>query len=270
MSEQRTLSRRAFLSGTVGLTLTSLARGADGAPTAREVMQRSFDAPKPDNATFKATMTLESPSSAPRVRSMTTWLKRLEPEAYGRSIVFLSPASLARTATLTVERTGAEDDMWVFLPAMRKTRRLVSSNRRDAYIGSDFSFGDILGHKVGDWRGTFGDDVQIDGKACWVIDNEAASARVVNETGYGRMRTVIAKDSHCQVAVEYFDATGDLLKKLVAGQVKCVDAVNNNWQAMEMRMENVKTGHVTTIVIADYDVRTAVPEARFKANSLDR
>ena len=68
-----------------------------------------------------------------------------------RVIRFLAPGDVRNTTTLLLENPGKDDEIWVYLPAMKKARRLASNNKKNSFVGTDLSFGDLVGHRAKDW-----------------------------------------------------------------------------------------------------------------------
>src|SRR5882762_7011693 len=68
---------------------------------------------------------------------------------------FLEPADVKGTVSLLIEHAEKDDDIWIYLPSVKKVRRLVSSNKKDSFVGTDFSYGDVIGHKVKEWDHNF-------------------------------------------------------------------------------------------------------------------
>lgn len=85
-----------------------------------------------------------------------------------------------------IEQSDADDDMWIYLPALKKTRRLVSDNKRDSFVGSDLTFGDLIGHKPADWTSTLLREETLDGKAVYVIESLPKDEAVKSQTGYSK------------------------------------------------------------------------------------
>ena len=96
---------------------------------------------------------------------------------------FTSPADIKGTAVLTIENDG-DDDIWVYLPALKKVRRLAASNKKDAFVGTDFSYGDVLGHRVEDWNQKFVRKDTLDGKPVIVIESTPKTPAVAANSGY--------------------------------------------------------------------------------------
>ena len=70
------------------------------------------------------------------------------------------------------------------LPALKKVRRLVASNKKDSFVGTDLSYGDIIGHKVQEWHHVLVKEETIDGQACYVVESTPHSDAVQEQSGY--------------------------------------------------------------------------------------
>ena len=84
--------------------------------------------------------------------------------------------------SLLVEQSVKDDDIWLYLPSMKKVRRLVSSNKRDSFVGTDFSYGDVIGHKVQDWEHSIVGEEAVDGFECFIIESVSYTHLRAHET----------------------------------------------------------------------------------------
>ena len=116
-------------------------------------MQKSLVVNKVVDSISDATFTLVNKSGQERVRK-TFGTTKLQANGVDnmRMTRFMSPADVKGTVSLLIEHSSADDDIWIYLPALKKVRRLVSSNKKDSFVGTDFSYGDVIGHKVGEWN----------------------------------------------------------------------------------------------------------------------
>ena len=130
------LSRRGFCGAVVATLAAPEAWAAD--VSAVQLMNASYQATRFSNARFTASLTLQSKSGRTQSRALSGVGKLLGQGAQARLITFSSPSDMSGVGTLTVERGAGSDDLWVYLPAMRRVRRLVASNRADPWVGSDF------------------------------------------------------------------------------------------------------------------------------------
>lgn len=245
---------------------------ADG-PSAEEIMTRNFAVGKVADSVTEATFRLISPNGQERVRK-TQGRSRLKTGSLdNRSLVrFLSPGDVRGTVSLTVENSepGRDDDIWIYLPALKKVRRLVSSNKRDSFVGTDFSYGDVIGQRVDQWTHRIVREEKADGFDCWVIESLPRTAQVRDDTGYGRRVGWIRKDNYAAVRAEAFDAGGALLKVITLKDHRNVDPRNGKWVAMRLEAQNVQENRRTVIEFDRYDVNQGVSEDAFTARAMER
>ncbi|UXY15887.1 outer membrane lipoprotein-sorting protein [Chitiniphilus purpureus] len=239
------------------------------APDAAQIMERSAAATRFSTSNSSAEFVLESKDGGKRTRkaSMTSKLQDNGTDTM-RLVRFEAPADIKGTATLLIEKRAADDDMWVYLPAMKRVRRLVASNKKDSFIGTDFSYGDVMGHKVGDWKHTLLSEQTKDGIAYFVIESIPASDATRADSGYGKRVSWVRKDNWVAALVETQDTGGQPYKRFVFSDIQKVDAANNKWQPMKAVGSNLQSGHTTTITFASFKVGEPVAETTFSANNL--
>jgi len=259
----------ALVGAAAGLLLLASAAGA--APTADEIMTRSFLTSKVADSTTDATFRLVNASGQERVRR-TTGPSKLTPGTTDnrRLITFESPADVRGTKTLLVEHSAKDDDIWIYLPAMKKVRRLVASNKKDSFVGTDFSYGDVIGHKVEDWTHRLLREEKAGGKDCWVVESLPKRPEVAENTGYSKRVSWIDRESAVEVRAEVYDLGGELLKKTASEDVRKVDAKNGKWQAMRLIAENVQTGHKTIIDFENFKANVGVADDVFTPRALEK
>jgi hypothetical protein len=238
-------------------------------PTAAELMERNAAVTRFSTSISSAEFVLENKDGARRTRQAQMSSKLL-PDGRDtmRLVRFDAPADIRGTSTLLIERSGAEDDMWVFLPAMKKVRRLVASNKRDSFIGTDFSYGDVMGHRTADWKHSALPEQVRDGVPHHVIKSLPSTPAVQSESGYGRRVTWLRKDNLATSFVEVFDTAGQPLKRFTFSDIRLVDATHQKWQPMKAEAANLQSGHRTTISFRNFKVGEPLADDLFTAHAL--
>ena len=257
-----------------GLMLTLLGVALSGRalsePSADAIMQKSLLSIKVLDSTTRSTFRLINAAGQQRVRETDGQTKLIPGTTDNRRLVnFLSPADVRGTKTLLIEHSVADDDIWIYLPAMKKVRRLVASNKKDSFVGTDFSYGDVIGHKVEDWNHELMPPQQIDGRDCYVVASTPKRPDVADNTGYSKRLSWIDKESFVAVRSEIYDQGGALLKRTRAEDVQLVDAGNHRYQPMRLTAENVQTGHRTIIEFSHFKSNVGVGDEVFSARSLE-
>jgi uncharacterized protein len=239
--------------------------------TADDIMRKNFVVSKVSDSTSESKFRLINSSGQERVRETKGSTKLIAGTTDNQRLVkFLSPSDVKGTKTLLIEHTGKEDDIWIFLPALKKVRRLVSNQKRDSFVGTDFSYGDVIGHRVDDWKHTLVREEKLEGKDCFVIESLPKTPAVTENSGYSKRVGWIEKTSFVALKGEIYDPAGLLLKKVTAGQVEKVDAKNDKWQPMRLEAENVQTGHKTVIEFSNFKAGVGVKDDEFTSRSLER
>ncbi|WP_339936905.1 outer membrane lipoprotein-sorting protein [Undibacterium luofuense] len=251
--------------------LLSVARMAHAETlTPAEIMRKNLAATKVRDSVAEATFTLTAKDGSTRVRK-TTGYTRLQANGNDnmRLVRFNAPADIKGTASLLIERSGADDDMWIYLPALGKVRRLSASNKKDAFVGTDFSYADVIGYKVDEWKHKLLREENVDGVAHYVIESLPETAQITSQTGYSRRISWVRKDNFVASKGEAYDAGGQLLKKFVQSDIRAAGS-NGKWQAMLSEAENVQTGHKTSIRLQEFKADQNVAESLFSARELEK
>lgn len=241
--------------------------------TADEIATRNFAVGKVADSLSEATFRLYSPNGQERVRK-TTGRSKLKPGTLdNRSLVrFVSPADVRGTVTLTVENSGPglDDDIWVYLPALKKVRRLVSSNKKDSFVGTDLSYGDVIGYRVAEWNHRILREEKVDGIDCWVTESLPKTDQVRNDSGYSKRIGWIRKDSFAAMQAENYDLAGNLLKVITLRDHRNVDPKNGKWIAMRIEAKNVQENRRTVIEFDRFDANQGVADDAFTARAIER
>lgn len=240
-------------------------------PAAEEVMRRNFLTLKVADSTSDATFRLINSSGQERVRDTVGQTKLIPGTTDNRRVVvFSAPADIAGTKTLLIEHSTSDDDIWIYLPAMKKVRRLVASNKKDSFVGTDFSYGDVIGHKVEDWNHTLVREEKVGQWSCYVVESTPKRPEVAEISGYSKRVNWIDKTSAVAVKGEIYDLQGELLKRLSADDIHKIDEKADKWQPMRLSAENVQTGHKTLIEFRNFSANVGVADDVFSTRYLER
>ncbi len=243
---------------------------ADAAPSAEQIMELNFRVDRVAGSQAKVALRLKNERGEERVRQSVTTTKLEDNGVDNQRLVrFNAPADVKGTSILLVEHSKADDDMWIYLPAFGKTRRLVASNKRDSFVGSDFSYGDVIGYPVDDWHHKLVGEDTVVGEPCYLIESVPASSAVRDTSGYSKRLSAISKSRYVTLRVEIWDTEGEKLKVEEYGDFQNVDAAHGKWVAMHSTSRNLETGHSSDVVFSDYHVDPTVQQSAFTVRALE-
>jgi outer membrane lipoprotein-sorting protein len=262
----------AALAVTVGLGLAVHTPNAEAAePDLASIMARNALTSKVIDSTSDATFTLVNKSGQQRVRKVFGTTKLVDNGTDNmRMTRFTSPPDVKGTVTMLLEHADRDDDIWVYLPALKKVRRLVSSNKKDSFVGTDFSYADVIGYKVDEWNYKLVREEAVDNQPCYVIEALPKSDTVKSNTGYSKRLDWIRKDNLVTVRSDFWDEGGQMLKTSLFTALELVDAKRGKWQAMRLEANNVQTGHRTEIRFENFKANQQVKNSFFTTAYMEK
>lgn len=237
------LSRVLVLVLGTGVCLMPRVGQAQGAPSAREIMNKVTMTRKLDGSEAVVKMTVIGDKGQVREREITMATKLYDGGKTEKRIYrFLSPADVQGTGVLVFDYEAKADDVWIYLPALRKTRRIVSSQSSQSFMGSEFSYGDLNIPALDDFNYTLVKEEAVGGETCWVIDVLPKAKESGDTEGYSRKTYWVSKDKHAVLKGLYYDRDGKPLKELIARDIKLLDPKNRRYRFMHMEMINKQNG----------------------------
>ena len=240
-------------------------------PKAREIILKNFHASKVLALGTETTMTLITERGQIRERRMET-LQRLQPNGIDSKLVmkFSAPADIRGVGYLQIENSEADDDQWIYLPALKKSRRLVANNRKDSFMGSDFSYGDFSRPKVDTHEHRLLRQEPSDGRDCFVVESIPRDDSVRDDRGYSRKLTWVRPDSFLESRIDYFDLRNELLKSQIATDHQIVEAATGRWFVMHREMTNLQTQHKTILHIERAKAGVPTPDDAFTPQTIEK
>ena len=235
------------------------------AQTGRDIIQRVKDRPDGNTRYAEMQLTLVKKNGDKRERKMVSWAMD-EGKDTKKIMFFTYPGDVKGTGFLTwdYDQTGKEDDKWLYLPAMKKTRRISgSSSKTDYFMGTDFTYDDMGGRNVDDDTHKLLREETRDGHKCWVVESVPKDAREI----YSRKLTWIRQDCDTAVYVEFYDKLDKLHRVMT---VQDVQKVQGFWTVMKMEMKNVQNGHSTQITVTGPKYDVPVNKSLFTVAKLEK
>ncbi len=262
----------------LGATLALLALAMIAAPAAwaddpkaREIMQKVNDRDDGDNQTSDMEMILIDRRKNKRVRKIRSFNKDKGKDTLS-IMFFLSPADGKNTGFLTYDydESGKDDDQWLYLPALRKTKRIASSDKSGSFMGSDFNYSDMTDRDLEDYDFTLMKETKVNGKMTWQIQSVPRSKDVAEETGYKKSILWVRQDNYVVIrSISWVNKS----RKLKYFQVKKLERIDGIWVATELQTvtkEGKKTTHSTIIRISNVKFNQPLKQSRFTVRQLEK
>src|SRR5579884_127937 len=208
----------------LGAALVPRASEAQAGPSAREIMEKVTVTRKLDGSEAVVKMTIVDEKGQTREREITMATKLYDGGQTEKRIYrFLSPADVKGTGVLVFDYESKADDVWIYLPALRKTRRVVSSQRSQSFMGSEFSYGDLNIPALDDFTYALVREEPVAGEACWVVDVLPKDKETADSDGYSKKTYWVSKEKFAVLRGLYYGPDGKLLKELLAQDLKLLD-----------------------------------------------
>lgn len=239
--------------------------------SAEDIMNKNLLVSKVEDSISDSTFRLINSNGQERIRETTGQTKLISGTTNNmRLVTFKSPSDVKGTKTLMIAHAEKEDDIWIYLPAMKKVRRLVSSNKKDSFVGTDFSYADVISYRTSDWDYKILKEEKLNGRDCWVIESLPKSKEIEVNSGFSKRIGWIDKQNFVALKGESFDLNHQLLKVYKASQVQQIDVKNNKWQPMIIEVENIQTQHRTILEFKNFKANQGVNVEQFTARYLEK
>jgi outer membrane lipoprotein-sorting protein len=239
----------------------ALAQELDG----RAIMNKADKVNRAKDEKNQVTLTIVSPRGEKRRRELTTYFQSGAGDDDKSLIRFDSPADVKGTGFLTLEQ-GETDEQWLYLPDLKKTKRIAGATKAQSFQGTDFSnydmrSEDLAGH-VYEKKG----EETVDGRACYLIEAKPKDDSVLEATGYSLRKIWVDKERWVVPKSEYYDKNGKLLKVAASDGWKQVEGL---WRPAKVVMENKQEGSKTTIAFGAREINKGIADKVFTKRELE-
>ena len=248
-----------------------LPESALAAPDARQIMQQVNDRDDGDNSSADLSMTLIDKSGNRRLRLIRSFNKDKGKDRQ-RIMFFLSPADVKDTAFLTYDYDdpGHDDDQWLYLPALNKSKRIASSDKSGAFMGSDFNYSDMTRRNLDAYDFRLIREEQVRGRKAWLIEALPKNRQEMEETGYKKSLVFVDQESFVVVRAVHWTLDGNRLKYQDVPGLEKIDGI---WTITRMTMTTKKaknTLHRTELDFRNTRYNQALPAEMFSVRQLEK
>jgi hypothetical protein len=179
--------------------------------------------------------------------------------------IFDEPGDVKGTAFLTHSHKRGDDDQWLYLPALKRVKRISSRNKSGSFMGSEFSYEDIASQEVEKYTYKWLRNEMYDGRQCFVHEQYPVDRE---NSGYIRQVIWLDKARYRPLKIEYHDRKNTLLKTLTVKHYQ--QYLGKFWRAGEMHMVNLQSGKSTALYWSHYQFRNGLTDDDFNKTSLKR
>jgi len=232
--------------------------------TGLKIIENVYNRPTGNDQTADLTMSLVNSRGDERVRIISQFLKDFG-ELEKKIMFFVSPADVYNTSFMnwSYDEVGKDDDQWIYLPALKRVKRISSDSKSDYFMGSDFTYDDLGDrHPSSDTHKLLREE-EIDGEMCYVVESTPKE----EEYMYSKTITWIVKDKWIGKKKEFYDEDDELLKTLtVKESVTLKDVI----VITISEMHNVQSDHKTIMKLENVQVNTGVSDNKFTERMMKR
>jgi len=239
--------------------------------TVDEIVKQIDERDKGDKSVSSMEMTLIDKHGAKRIRTMKKYAmdKGLDTQSL---IFFITPANVKNTAFLTYDYddSSKDDDQWLYLPALKKTKRIASSDKSSSFMGSDFSYSDMTSPDINNYSYRIAKESNVRDKKVWVIERIPKTKKIIEETGYTKSYMFVRQDNFVVVrALHILEESGK--KKYL--DVKKLEKIDGIWVASEVEMKTTKdknTLHKTVLKLDNVKFNQDLNDTFFSIRRIEK
>lgn len=196
-------------------------------------------------------------------RKMTSKSKEIKDDGDKSVITFIWPADVKGTKMLTWTHKKEDDDQWLYLPALKRVKRISSRSKTGSFMGSEFSYEDLGSQEVEKYTYKYIKDATYNKKECWVSERYPKDKK----SGYSKQLVWTQKDINNPVKIEYYDRKGELLK---TATFKGYKKIKKWWRAKKIKMVNHQTQKRSTLIWKKRKIGLKFSNKEFHKNKLKR
>lgn len=178
--------------------------------------------------------------------------------------IFDEPKDVRGTAFLNHSYVGKPDDQWLYLPALKRVKRIASRNKSGPFMGSEFSYEDLSSFELEKFKFTYLRDEVLNAEASFVVEQIPTD----EFSGYSKLISWLDQKDYKVLKIEFYDKKNSLLKTLEFKDYQLY--LKKYWRPLTMQMKNHQTGKSTDLIMHDIQFGKGRTDADFDTNALQR
>lgn len=235
----------------------------------REIMDKVKELQKAQDEQESLSMQLIDSKGRVREREITRYTMSDANDVSKILIRFHKPSDVAGTGLLTWEQRDRDDDQWVYLPAAgKRSKRIVSGNKKSKFMGTDFTYGDLRPENLDKYEYNLTGSEKIDGVDSFVVEAIPGKEEEKQDSGYSKRKLWVRKDIYFVIKKEYYDIKGKLEKAETQSSLKNVSGTI--WRADSITMQDFNENHKTVLQSKDRKLNKGLPETMFTVQELEK
>ena len=228
-----------------------------------QIMTEVYNRPKGNSMAAELAMSITNARGSVRERSIQQYQSD-ERGVEKKLMFFTAPADVKNTSFMTwAYDNGQADEQWIYLPAMRRIRRIASDSKSDSFMGSDFTYDDMtMRHPDADTHRSTGEET-IKGKKYMVVESVPKEAR----SDYAKTLSWIDPSTYVGIRKDFVDSRGELVRRLTVADAKQIDGF---WVITEMTMEDLSKKSSTTIKMRNVSFNNGLGDDFFSERQMQK
>lgn len=251
---------------TLTMLLLALLPAVAQLPDAGSIMSKSRNLTITGSLSADLSLSIAEKSGSVRNRMFTMTTKSFPDGMEKRFIKFVEPADVRGTAMLIVDNSSSADEMWVYLPALKKTRRIVASEKGRNFMSSEFSNSDLTSPPLSDFI-----NMHLDGSGTgnmWIIESTPLNEAIADDYGFSRKISYIDKESFRITKIEFCNFDNQVFKVL---EVKSIHPLpGGKYMIKDMIASNLLNSRKSEIVFNNIRDGVAIDDSFFSVQNLER
>ncbi|MBI2340649.1 MAG: outer membrane lipoprotein-sorting protein [Deltaproteobacteria bacterium] len=179
-------------------------------------------------------------------------------------IKFIKPADIQRTGLLSFQNKNRNDDQWLFLPAMGKTKRISGTGKSGSFVGSEFSYEDLIPPDIDKYSYRFIKEEGCSDGVCFIIEARPK----FSDSAYSKTVSWIRMDNYQTIKVDFYDLKGRLLKTALFENLTLTN--NRFWRPLKISVENHRNNKQTELMISGLKLDNGFKTSDFTQMALER
>ena len=248
------------------LIILPVIKAAAQLPDPEEIMNKSRELSLVGALSANITLTITEKNGSNRLRTISMSTKSYQEGVEKRFLKFLDPPDVRGTSMLIVDNKVAADEMWIYLPALKKTRRIVSTEKGKSFMNSEFSNSDMASPPLSDY--VYKHTPESGKNNQYIIESIPADEDKADEYGYTRKISYIVMDSYQISRIEFYNFDNELFKII---EIKGIHVfAEGRYTISNMLATNLLTNRKSEIKMTNISESAKVDDSVFTLQNLER